>query len=228
MVDLSCVAESTDISWTDIQLMNSTMSVSDANPELNAQLKQIYYAALEIPECALLRQMGNKILKNGKLATHFIYCTRGRILTHNDPTILRVKLTPEWLDDRQATEEAEARGCMCVSLCKSLRTGIGEGKKYFLPAALSIYVNSLTNDSDDDEDEGDEESSSESEEEVSELDKANAKYMAMVELLTTATTDKQRDRATKGLIETNLTLTRLNNLVIKRQKLMNKNDKKNK
>ena len=168
--------------------------------------------------------MGNKILKNGKLATHFIYCTRGKILTHNNPTILRVKLTPEWLDDRQATEEAEARGCMCVSLCKSLRTGIGEGKKYFLPAALSNYVNSLPNDSDDDEVEGDEESSSESEEEEDELDQANANYTAKASKFAKAKSAKEKERAQKEFLGALETL----NQVVKRQKMTEKSSSKNK
>jgi hypothetical protein len=117
---------------------------------------------------------------------------------------------------------------MCKALCKTIGDGLDDGKKYFIPTALSIYVNGVDNDSEDDDEEEDEEESSEAEEEVSELDKANAQYMAMVELLTTTVTDKQRARAVQGLIEAESALTQLKKQLNKRQKLMNKSDKKKK
>ena len=117
---------------------------------------------------------------------------------------------------------------MCKALCKTIGDGLDDAKKYFIPTALSIYVNGLDNDSEDDDEEEDEEESSEAEEEVSELDKANAQYMAMVQLLTTAVTDKQRDRATKGVYETNIKVAELKKQLNKRQKLMDKNYKKKK
>ena len=196
------------------------MSANDAIPELEEQLKQIYYAALEFPRTVLLRKMGYKITKDKPVATHFIHCTKACILTKPNPIILRVRITKDWLDERRATETAGNKGCMCKALCKTIGDGLDDGKKYFIPTALSIYVNGVDNDSEDDDEEEDEEESSEAEEEVSELDKANAQYMAMVELLTTAVTDKQRDRATKGLIKTNLEVARLKKQLNKRQKLM--------
>ena len=210
-------------------MVDSTMSANDALPELDGQLKQIYYAALEETRTVLLRKMGYKqIMKDKPVATHFIHCTKACILTKPNPIILRVRITKDWLDERRATETAGNKGCMCKALCKTIGYGLDDGKKYFIPTALSIYVNGVDNDSEYDDEEGYEEESSEAEEEVSELDKANAQYMAMVELLTTAVTYKQRDRATKGVYETNIKVAELKKQLNKRQKLMDKNYKKKK
>ena len=61
-----------------------------------------------------------------------------------------------------------------------------------------------------------------------ELRKANAQFQAIIIKLKKATSAKQRARAIENLVAVNEELTRLNNLVNKRQKLMNKGDKKKK
>ena len=206
-------------------MVDSTMSATDAVPELDEQLKQIYYAALEEPRTVLLRRMGSKIPKDKPVTTHFIHCTKACILTKPNPIILRVRITKDWLEERRATETAGNKGCMCKALCKTIGDGLDDGKKYFIPTALSIYVNGVDNDSEDDDEEEDEEESSEAEEEVSELEKANAQYMAMVELLTTTVTDKQRARAVQGLIEAESALVQVKKQLNKRQKLSDKKKK---